>query len=84
MHVCGDHATQRELDQIAAYQFRGRYSFPNAIALDRGVEGEPRFQCRQGGLGAPLLEVGKRSIEYQQGRNDRSLVILMQHKLEHN
>ena len=33
---------------------------------------------------AILLKVGERRIEDQKGRDDRSLVIHMQHKLKHN
>ena len=84
VHIGCNHSAQRQLHQVATYQFRGRYSLPHAIALHRSIECETRLQGRQGCLGTALLEKSKCGIENQQSRDDQRLVILMQCKLKHN
>ena len=84
MHIRGDHTTERQLHQVATYQFRRRHSFPSAISLDRGVERQAGFESGKGGLSTTLLEIGKRRVEYKKGRYYASFVVLMQDGLKHD
>ena len=56
VHIRGDHRAERKFHQVARHQLGGGHGLPRAVAPDRGVERESRFQRRKGRLGAALLE----------------------------
>jgi hypothetical protein len=55
-HIRRDHATERQLHQVARYQLGGGDRLPGAVAPDGRIQREPRLQCGKGCLGAALLE----------------------------
>jgi hypothetical protein len=84
MHVGSHHAAKRQLHQVPANQFRRRHSLPCAVSLDGGVEGQTGLQGSKSGLRAAFLKVGQRGVEYEQGGDDGSLVILVEDRLQQN
>ena len=62
-HIRGDHRAERKLHHVAWDQFSREYRLPGTVAADGCIEREPRFQRREGRLGAALLEESEGCVE---------------------
>ena len=73
VHIGSNHPAERQLHQIATHQLRRRYRLPSSVTPDGSIQGEPRLQGKESGLGAAFLEVGQSCIEDQETGDDRGL-----------
>ncbi len=77
-------AAQSQAHQITRDQRRGQDFGPAAIAPDKGLQCEARFERRERHIGAFFLKGAERYVERQQSRDDQCLDTLAGDQLEDN
>jgi hypothetical protein len=73
VHIGCDDATEGQFNNVAAHQVSRWHRLPLSVAPNRRIQGEPRFQGLQGGLGMALLKIGKARIKNEEAGDDGSL-----------
>ncbi len=83
-HIGRNDGAERQLDQVAFHQVRGRQRLPDAVASHRCRHRQARLQGVERRLGASLLEKPKARVENQEKRDGRCFHIFAEHQLQHD